>query len=276
MDDYISKASDEGSTATSSSTTNGEGRITLGFLFTEIKAIRESTTNIEQDTKQIKATVGEIEGKLGALSTRMDEAEERVAVLETNADVTDQQLTTLREELQEMQNHLEDLDNRGRRCKIKILGIPEMQEGNDMITFLQKEIPVMLDHQFTGALEMQRAHRIPTGLPRRSQGQRERPQRVMVNMLRFQEKEEILCAARDKREIKWRGASVMFFPDYSKRTMERRMAFNRVKAELKEMKVEYALRFPATLERRYNGFRHRFSSPEDVSEFIAKKFPKDK
>ncbi|KAK7880392.1 hypothetical protein WMY93_032982 [Mugilogobius chulae] len=257
MDSFVSKASTKEIKAIRESTAT----------------IRESTANIENDTKEIKRTVRDLEIKVDSLNSRVEDTEQRIVALEESQDSSDQQLTTLREELQKMQNHLNDLEDRGRRCNIKILGLPESKEGNDMIKFLQQEIPAMLDHAF-GTLEMQRAHRVPTGPPRRNPGERPRP--VMVNMLRYQDKEAILRIAREKKQVLWHGAKIMFFPDYSRQTTEQRMSFNKVKAELREKGVEYVLRFPAVLEIKHNGFRHRFKSPTEAAEFIAKKFSTDK
>lgn len=88
MDAFISRPSDD-TPATSSATTEEPS---LSFLATEIRAIRMSTQNIEQDTKEIKATMEDIEGKIGMLSSRMDEAEERVAALESTAETACQNL----------------------------------------------------------------------------------------------------------------------------------------------------------------------------------------
>lgn len=182
---------------------------TLSFLAQEIRAIRVSTQNIEQDTTVIKAAMGEIEEKIDILSSRVGEAESRVASLESAADLSKQQVDDIQKEVKRLQDHVDDLDNRGRRCNIKILGIAERAEGNDMIQFLQREIPTMLEHQFETPLEIQRAHRVPTGPPRPSQGDRPRP--IMVNMLRYQVKEEILRLARGKGQVTWHGAKIMFF-----------------------------------------------------------------
>lgn len=97
----------------------------------------------------------------------------------------------------------------------------------------------------------------------------------MVNMLRYQVKEEILRAAREKGQIMWQGARIMFFPDYSKQIMERRASFKQVKTDLKNRGVEYMLRFPATLEIKFNGARHRFTSAGEASEFVKRKIIKE-
>ncbi len=168
-----------------------------------------------------------------------------------------------------VQEHIDDLDNRGRRCNVKILGIPELKEGDDMIQFLQQQIPVMLERQFP-TLEIQRAHRVPTGPPRREQRVGDRPQPVMVNILRYQVKEDILWAAKEKGQISWQGARIMFFPNYSKRTTERRVSFKHFKTDLRNRGVEHTLRFPATLEIKHNGAHHRFNLPKEASEFIKR------
>uniref|UniRef100_A0A3Q1CAE9 L1 transposable element RRM domain-containing protein n=1 Tax=Amphiprion ocellaris TaxID=80972 RepID=A0A3Q1CAE9_AMPOC len=246
MDAFVSKASDS---RLDSSSATAQDEPSLSLLATEIRAIRVSTQIIEQDTKEIKdikATVEVIEGKISSLSSRMDEAEERVAELEGAADMSKQQVSALQEMVQQLQEHMEDLDNR-RCCNVNILGLPELKEGNDMIQFFQQEIPIMLEHQFP-KLEIQRAHRVPTGPPRREQRDGGQPRPAMVNFLRYQLKEEILRAAREKGQIIWQGTRLMFFPDFSRRTMERRASFKQVKLDLRNWGAEYTLRFPATLE----------------------------
>lgn len=271
MDAYVSRPQEDPAAATCVAS---GGELTLNELVAELRIIRTSTNNIEKDTKQIKTTVQEIEGKINALSARMEEVESRVATLEEATHASEQQLPTIQEEIKNLRNHIEDLDNRGRRCNIRIIGIPELIEGEDMIKFLQREIPIMLDLTLEPrTLDIQRAHRVPMGPPKRSRREGERPRPVMVNLLRYRDKEDILRAAREKGQILWRGAKIMFFPDYSRRTMDRRMSFKQIKLELREKGVEYSLLFPATLEIKRNGARHRFSSPEEAAKFIKNMFP---
>ncbi len=73
----------------------------------------------------------------------------------------------------------------------------------------------------------------------------------------------------------WRGARIMFFPDYSQRVNNKRKAFQHVKADLRKRGVYFALCFPATLEIKLNGAKHRFETPEEVSEFIQRRMAKD-
>ena len=102
------------------------GEPTLAFLASEMRAIRVSTQNIEQDTKEIKATVEDIEGKISTLNSRIDEAEERVAALEGTAHTSKQRIEAIQEEMRKLMDHVDDLDNRGRRCN---LGYTRVKRG---------------------------------------------------------------------------------------------------------------------------------------------------
>lgn len=184
--------------------------------------------------------------------------------MESAADTSKQHVKAFQEKIQQLQECVEDLDNRERCCNVKILGIPGLKE----------EIPIMLEHRFL-TLEIQRAHQVPTGPPRREQMEVDRLRPVMVNILHYQVKEEILRAAREKCQIMWQGARIMFFLDYSKQTMEQRVSFKQVKSDLMNRGVEYMLHFPATLEIKHNGARHRFLSPEEALDFVKRKIIKE-
>lgn len=119
--------------------------------------------------------------------------DERVVALEESKGPSETELVTCCEELEKVSAHLENFDNRGRRCNIKIIGLPESKEGEEMIKFLQHELPVTLDHTFR-ELEIQHAHQV--GAPRRTQGETARPRSMMVHMFHYRDKEEIFRVAR--------------------------------------------------------------------------------
>uniref|UniRef100_A0A669CKA4 L1 transposable element RRM domain-containing protein n=1 Tax=Oreochromis niloticus TaxID=8128 RepID=A0A669CKA4_ORENI len=137
------------------------------------------------ELKIIRTSTNNIEKDTKQIKTTVQEIEGKINALK-------QQLPTIQEEIENLRNHIEDLDNRGRRCNIRIIGIPELIEGEDMI--------------------------------KRSRREGEPPRPVMVNLLCYRDKEDILRAAREKGQILWRGL------------------------ELREKGVECSLLFPATLE----------------------------
>lgn len=110
MDAYVSRPQEDPAVATFVAS---GGELTLNELVAELRIIRTSTNNIEKDMKQIKTTVQEIEGKINVFSARMEEVESQVATLEEATRASEQQLPTIQEEIENLRNHIEDLDNRG-------------------------------------------------------------------------------------------------------------------------------------------------------------------
>lgn len=58
-----------------------------------------------------------------------------------------------------MNRHLEDLDNHGHRCNIRVRGIPETVDSDQMIPALQKVFNSLLERQEYTAIDFVRAHR---------------------------------------------------------------------------------------------------------------------
>lgn len=90
----------------------------------------------------IKSSIGEIEAKFGELISRVDNLEERAVALEERRGLSET------EELDRVRDHLKNVDNSGRRCNIKIMGLSEYKDGIDIIKFLQHKLPVMLGTSF--------------------------------------------------------------------------------------------------------------------------------
>ena len=88
--------------------------------------------------------------------------------------------------MQDMQEHIDDLDNRGRRCNIRIVGLPEGSEGSDSVKFLKKWVPKYLQMDTkAGRLKLDQAHRSLALKP--SAGQRPRP--LIVKFHNFTDKQ---------------------------------------------------------------------------------------
>lgn len=60
----------------------------------------------------------------------------------------------------EMNRHLKDLDNRGRRNNIRVRGIPETVESAQIIPALQRMFSSLLERQEDMGIDFLRAHRV--------------------------------------------------------------------------------------------------------------------
>lgn len=59
----------------------------------------------------------------------------------------------------ELNRHLEDLDTRGRRHNIRVRGIPETAESDDITSALQSVFNNLLEHQADAPIKFERALR---------------------------------------------------------------------------------------------------------------------
>lgn len=111
---------------------------------------------------------------------------------------------------------VDDLENRSRRCNLRLVGLPEGMEGGDPVTFMETWLPSYLLNLTTktGMIKLDRAHGSPALRP--GANQRARP--LIMKLHYFADKQQVMAAA-------WHLATepnhpadqirVSFFNDYS-------------------------------------------------------------
>uniref|UniRef100_A0A671V5R3 L1 transposable element RRM domain-containing protein n=1 Tax=Sparus aurata TaxID=8175 RepID=A0A671V5R3_SPAAU len=175
---------------------------------------------IDGTLTKIKVSVISVESSLSALSNRvtdlekrMDEVEERVSAAEDNHGAHGTCIATMEKTVKQLQLKIDDLENRGRRKNLKIINLPEKTEGNTPLAdFLQTTLPTLVglpaDYP---PLEIERAHQAlaPTPAPDKP------PRSVLVQFLRYSQREAVLRAAMKKRDIHHGGSQLRFYPDLS-------------------------------------------------------------
>lgn len=232
--------------------------------------IQRMTDNITKviDVK-IRTVLEAIAGhsaELQRVVKRVDEAEGRIATVETSTTSMDTKINALEKQVREMAEHIDDLDNRGRRCNIRVVGLPENSEGTRSVTFFEEWIPDYLQMDTkAGRVKLDRAHRSQAPIP----GPNQRPRPVVIKFHNFTDKQRVMDAARNiGSDGQRKGPKVSFFNDYSTAVVRRRKAFDEVKARLKRMKIDYALLYPATLKIMVNGSPKKLYTSEEAAAFI--------
>lgn len=71
----------------------------------------------------------------------MGEAEKRFADAEVAATSSEAMLAFLEKQMQDMQEHIDDLDTWGHRCNIRVVGLNKGSKGSDQVRFFEKWIP---------------------------------------------------------------------------------------------------------------------------------------
>ncbi|KAJ1083097.1 hypothetical protein NDU88_003257 [Pleurodeles waltl] len=88
--------------------------------------------------------------------SRVTGLEQRIGSLEAQATVAQDR----EQDLLYLRSKLTDLEDRSRRDNIRLLGIPENEEGTDMQAFLNSTLSKLTSLDFDPPLEFQWAHRV--------------------------------------------------------------------------------------------------------------------
>ncbi|KAJ8389638.1 hypothetical protein AAFF_G00118750 [Aldrovandia affinis] len=175
----------------------------------------------------------------------------------------------LHKDYKALQAKTDDLENRGRRCNIRILHVKEGLESGNPTKFVANLFAEILGGP--GGLQspptLDRAHR--TGPVPATGG---RPRSFLARFHYFQEKEQVLRLARERGRLEFQGRQVMIFPDFSAELNKRRAEYVEVKKLLREKEgVRYGLVYPARLRVSFQGQEKMFDTPQAVKDFIADK-----
>lgn len=103
---------------------------------------------------------------------------------------------------------LKDIENRLTRSNVRIIGLQEKSEGNNMRNFLEKWLQQIFGREeLSPFFTIERAHRVPSkmsapgGMPRS----------VIMKLLFFNDRETILRKVRELKDIMFNGVKVSFF-----------------------------------------------------------------
>lgn len=97
--------------------------------------------------KKIDAVMKKLEAcssKIATLDTRITEAESRISNSEDAAAIHTTKLSEVEIKLQAALDKIDDLENRNRRCNIRVVGLPEDSGGANPVAFFKTWLPELL------------------------------------------------------------------------------------------------------------------------------------
>ncbi|KAE8277957.1 hypothetical protein D5F01_LYC24000 [Larimichthys crocea] len=233
------------------------------------QTIQEITANI---TKVIDEKLGPLSQTLQAhaqqlkeIEERTTEAENRIAATEHICEMVDTRVQELENQIRSMAEHIDDLENRGRRKNVRVIGLPEDAEGTNPTKFFESWIPDLLGLETkAGRVKIERAHRTLAPKP----GPNQRPRPVLIRFHNFTDKQRVLDAARRSGTVKYKESTIMFFQDLSAAVLRKRKGFDEVKKRLRDTGAKYMMLYLATLKIIHGGEARSFDSPAKAVAFI--------
>ncbi|KAI3367054.1 hypothetical protein L3Q82_009687, partial [Scortum barcoo] len=196
-------------------------------------------------------------------SKRLDEAEGRVSTMEDLLATTENKLREVEKKLQTLTEKADDMENRLRRDNIRVIGLKEGAEGEQPVAFFERWLPKILNLDAKrGIIKIDRAHR---GLGPAGSN---RPRPVIIKLHNSGEKQWIMAALRERRQLTHEGQKLYIQQDFSVAVKEKRRSFNKVCERLIGRNIRFFMRFPAVLTFTYNGEKHAFQSPRAAQAFI--------
>ena len=172
--------------------------------------LQETLSKEIQDVKlkqeEMQNTITEIKNSLEATNSRIQEAEERISEVEDRlVEITDAEQKR-EKRLKRNEESLRELLDNVKRTNIHIIGVPEGEErekGTEKIfqEIIAENFPNMGKESLTQIQETQR-------VPYKINPRRNTPKHILIKRTKIKDKEKILKAAREKKQVTYKGTPI--------------------------------------------------------------------
>lgn len=197
--------------------------------------------------------------EIKTLRADTERLQERVAQAEKVAD-------DHRKQLQEVTSKLIGTEDRARRNNLLILNLKEGLENPNALAYLNEMVRKWFPALASSPPEFMRAHRL--GQPRSTPaGHGQRPRPLILNCLRFTERDALLKEAR-RNPPEVAGITLKFAADYSEHTSQRRKACYKTMHAARLQGFEAFLMYPATIKLQRGSDTRLFEDPSDAEKFL--------
>ena len=97
------------------------------------------------------------------------------------------------------------------------------------------------------------------------------PRHIVIKLAKTKDKEKLLKAAREKRQITYKGTSIRLTADFSAETLQARREWHDIFKVMKGKKLQPRLIYPARLSFRFDGEIKSFTDKQKLREFSTTK-----
>ena len=136
-----------------------------GYLETRFDKLQQMAEGTEAKLGAIQADLLSLNESVGSVNVELDK-------IRSDVDSNRGKLASQESALEMMQRKLADMEDRSRRCNIRVIGLPEGTEGSNAVQFLTKSLPKWFPTLSNMEGEIMRAHRVYSDDRKKSSGSR--------------------------------------------------------------------------------------------------------
>ncbi|KAK7901502.1 hypothetical protein WMY93_018271 [Mugilogobius chulae] len=193
----------------------GEAEENMASVLAVLKTFRKEHADASKETKatlsRVEVTLKEVVERTTILEQQMADTHQRVSDTEDQLQRHERAIRYMLQREAKLSTKCEDLESRARRNNLRVYGIREGEEKNDMIHFITGMIRTALKLPDNLDLGVERAHRSLTMKPKDT----EPPRSIIVRFWDYRVKEKILQAAWKSGGIVYQDKKVFFDQDYT-------------------------------------------------------------
>lgn len=214
----------------------------------ELRNLRKEHAEASTDTKaallRVETTLKDVVERTDKLEQEIIDAKQRVSDNEDQLQRHERAIRHLLHQEAKLSAKCEEYESRSRRNNVRIYGIKEGEEKNDMIPFITGMIRTSFKLPEDMDLGIERAHRSLMVKPKDSAP----PRSIIVRFLDYRVKEKVLQMAWSNRGIMYQGQKIYFDQDYTAEIQQKRKQVREVIKQLKEKKIRAVSPYPAKLK----------------------------
>ena len=155
-----------------------------------------------------------------------------------------------------------------KRNNIHIIGIPEGEEEQGIENLFEKvmmeNFPNLRREKVTQIQETQR-------VPNKRNLKRPTARHIIIKMTKFQDKERILKAAKEKQEVTYKGAPIRLATDFSMEMLQARKDWQKIFQVMRTRSLQPRLLYLARLSIKIEGQIKSFPDKRSLKEYTSTK-----
>ena len=214
-------------------------------------------------------TITEMKTTLEGINSTITEAEEHISSLEDRMVEFTAAEQNKEKRMKRNEDNLRNLWDNIKRNNIRITGVPEGEDTEKGPKKISEDITVKKfpNMEKEIATQVQEGQRVPGSMnPRRNT-----PRHIVIKLAKIKEKEKLLKATREKRQITYKGTPIRLTADFSAETLQAKREWHDIFKVMKGKKLQQRLLYPARISFRFNGEIKSFTDKQRLREFSTTK-----